>query len=263
MTAIALTIAGSDSGGGAGIQADLAAFRSFGVHGTSAITAVTAQNTLGITAIHAIPPAILDAQIEAVLGDFEVKAIKIGMIPGIEHAAVIAERLTGSSLPIVLDPVMSATSGQALGGRGTMETVRDRLFPLAACITPNLPEAAALLGAGEAADEAAMIAQARALLALGARAVLLKGGHGRLDEAVDMLVSAEGIFRFAAAWIETPNRHGTGCALSSAVAANLALGRRLDDAVSAAKTWLHGRLLAGSGVKIGRGSGPAVLFQSI
>ncbi len=263
MTAIALTIAGSDSGGGAGIQADLAAFRAFDVYGTTAITAVTAQNTLGIMAIHAVPSLMLAAQIEAVLDDFEVGAVKIGMIPSPEHVAVIAGALSGRGLPIVLDPVMSASSGKVLGGCGTLEAVRDRLFPLAACITPNLPEAAMLLGEQEACDEATMIAQARTLLASGARAVLLKGGHGHLGEAVDVLVSAGKVSRLAAPWIETPNLHGTGCALSSAVAAGLARGRRLEDAAGAAKDWLHGRLRVGAAVGIGRGNGPAVSFRAV
>lgn len=280
MTAIALTIAGSDSGGGAGIQADLTAFRAFGVFGTSAITAVTAQNTQGITAIHTIPPTILAAQIKAVLDDFDVRAIKIGMIPSADHAMVIAERLAGCGLPVVLDPVISATSGRSLGLPGTIQAVREHLFPLAACITPNLPEAVILLQSQnvldqdvlgqnvlgqQAAGEEAMIRQAACLLSFGPGAVLLKGGHGREgtghpDKAVDILVSAHGSTRFASAWVETSNLHGTGCALSAAVAANLAWGHSLEEAVSRAKAWLTARLIAGAGHKIGHGKGPAAAF---
>lgn len=260
MTPVALTIAGSDSGGGAGIQADLAAIRAFGVFATSAITAVTAQNTRGIRAIHAVPPALLAAQIEAVLDDFAVGAVKIGMVPGPDHARAIADVLAGRTLPVVLDPVISATSGRLLGVTGTIEAVIAHLMPLATCLTPNLPEAARLLNAEPADDEAAMAAQAQALRAFGPHSVLLKGGHGHLGEAVDILASPAGVERFAAPWIKTGNLHGTGCALSAALAANLALGLTLTDAVRQAKTWLASRLTAGIGLQIGHGSGPAVPF---
>lgn len=260
MTAIALSIAGSDSGGGAGIQADLAAFRAFGVFGTTAITAVTAQNTGGISAIHAVPPDVLAAQIEAVLADFEIGAVKIGMVPSEEHARIIGESLAGRGLPIVLDPVISATSGRMLGEAGTIAALKAHLLPLAACLTPNLPEAAILLDSTPAGSEEAMARQARALLALGPRSVLLKGGHGKLGEAVDILALPDETRRFAGAWVDTANLHGTGCALSSALAANLARGCRLAEAAGQAKTWLAERLEAGIGLRIGRGSGPAVPF---
>ena len=260
MTAIALSIAGSDSGGGAGIQADLAAFRAFGVFGTTAITAVTAQNTCGIRAIHAVPPPVLAVQIEAVLDDFDVAAIKIGMVPTAEHIRIIAELLADRRLPIVLDPVMSATTGRLLGETGTFEALKSHLLPLATCLTPNLPEAAALLNGAPAEGEAEMVEQAQALLGLGPQAVLLKGGHGHLGEAVDILATRDGTRRFAGAWVRSPNLHGTGCALSSAIAANLAGGCTLAEAVHHAKQWLAGRLKAGIGLQIGRGSGPAVPF---
>ncbi|WP_245197293.1 bifunctional hydroxymethylpyrimidine kinase/phosphomethylpyrimidine kinase [Labrys sp. LIt4] len=260
MTAIALTIAGSDSGGGAGIQADLAAFRAFGVFGTTAITAVTAQNTLGISAIHVVPPEMLAAQIEAVLADFEVGAVKVGMVPSAGHARIIAELLTGRELPIVLDPVMSATTGRLLGETGTLAALKAHLLPLATCLTPNLPEAAILLGGAPAGSEAQMIEQAEALFALGPQAVLLKGGHGHLGEAVDILAGRNGIRRFAGAWVRTTNLHGTGCALSSAIAANLARGCTLADSIQQAKQWLASRLEAGIALRIGGGSGPAVPF---
>ena len=260
MTAIALSIAGSDSGGGAGIQADLAAFRAFGAFGTTAITAITAQNTRGISAIHAVPPEALAAQIDAVLDDFKVGAVKIGMVPSGVHARIIAESLAGRGLPIVLDPVMSATTGRLLGEAGTLAALKTHLLPLATCLTPNLPEAAILLNGTPAESEAQMMEQARALLALGPQAVLLKGGHGHLGEAVDILVTRDGTQRFATAWVQTPNLHGTGCALSSAIAANLAGGCTLAASVEYAKQWLADRLSAGSGRQIGEGSGPAVPF---
>lgn len=263
MTPTVLTIAGSDSGGGAGIQADLAAFRAFGVHGASAITAITAQNTFGISAVHEVPPAMLAAQIEAVLADFEVKAVKIGMVPGPDHVRIIAGILAGTRLPVVLDPVLSASTGRRLGRDGTLKALREHLLPLVTCLTPNLPEAAALLAVEQAADEEAMCSQALALLALGPRAVLLKGGHGSLDEAVDMLATARGTARFAAPWVETTNLHGTGCALSAALAADLALGHPLDVAVPRAKSWLRGRLIAGAGLHIGHGKGPALAPEAV
>jgi hydroxymethylpyrimidine/phosphomethylpyrimidine kinase len=260
MTAIALSIAGSDSGGGAGIQADLAAFRAFGAFGTTAITAVTAQNTRGISAIHAVPPEALAAQINAVLDDFKVGAVKIGMVPSGVHARIIAESLAGRGIPIVLDPVMSATTGRLLGETGTLAALKTHLLPLATCLTPNLPEAAILLNATPAESEAQMIEQARALLAFGPQAVLLKGGHGHLGEAVDILATRDVTQHFATAWVQTPNLHGTGCALSAAIAANLAGGCTLAASVEYAKQWLADRLRAGSGLQIGEGSGPAVPF---
>ncbi|MDT3379540.1 bifunctional hydroxymethylpyrimidine kinase/phosphomethylpyrimidine kinase [Labrys neptuniae] len=260
MTAIALSIAGSDSGGGAGIQADLAAFRAFGVFGTTVITAVTAQNTRGISAIHAVPLDVLAAQLDAVLDDFEVRAIKIGMVPSAGHARAIAERLTGLGLPIVLDPVMSASTGRLLGETGTLAALKADLLPLATCLTPNLPEAAILLNEALAESEAQMIEQAQALLEFGPRAVLLKGGHGHLGEAVDILATRDDTRRFAGAWVRTPNLHGTGCALSSAIAANLAGGRTLAASVGRAKEWLADCLKAGIKLQIGCGCGPAVPF---
>jgi hydroxymethylpyrimidine/phosphomethylpyrimidine kinase len=210
MAAIALTTVGSDSGADAGIQADLKSFAALGVYGTCAITAVTEQNTLGIGAIHAVPPDMVGAQIEAVLEDFEVGAVKIGMVPSASHAAVIADRLEPCRAPIALDPVMAATSGRRLMAPDTVAILRERLFPLAACVTPNIDEAAALLGKAPAVSEAQMIIQARALLAFGSRSVLVKGGHTALDQAIDVLVWQGGVRRFSASWVATPNRHGTG-----------------------------------------------------
>ena len=175
-TPVALTIAGSDSGAGAGIQADLRTFAALGVYGASAITALTAQNTLGVRTVHAVPPDVVRAQIAAVLDDFRVAAIKIGMLASGEIAEAVSGGLPGGAF-VVYDPVLAASSGDPLAGAGFVPGVRTKLLPLVDCLTPNLPEAAALLGAAEAASEAEMIEQGHALLALGPRAVLMKGGH--------------------------------------------------------------------------------------
>ncbi|MDQ0395653.1 bifunctional hydroxymethylpyrimidine kinase/phosphomethylpyrimidine kinase [Labrys monachus] len=256
MTAVALTIAGSDSGGGAGIQADLKTFAALGVYGTSAITAVTAQNTMGVRAVHLVPPGMVAAQIAAVLDDFDVRAVKIGLVPAAAHVAEIADGLARRSVPVVLDPVMIASSGHRLMDADAVRALRERLLPRVACLTPNLPEAAALTGRDLAAGEAEMEAQGRALLAFGPQAVLVKGGHAGLGEAVDLLVSAQGVIRFAGAWIDSPNLHGTGCTLSSAIAAGLARGLLLEEAVERAKAYLTAAIAAGAGRRLGRGSGP-------
>ena len=315
-TPIALTIAGSDSGGGAGIQADLKTFAALGVYGASAITALTAQNTLGVRAIHAVAPDVVRAQIDAVTQDFAVAAIKIGMLAnvGIAEAVsasllplageggAVARRDTGvlsdalrgrmraravrrarasdegrrpsrpAPLPegegsafIVYDPVLAASSGDALAGAGFVDAIRQELLPLVDCLTPNLPEAAALLGEAHAASEADMIGQGRALLALGPGAVLMKGGHLEGAEAVDWLVTADGVRRFAAPKIASPNTHGTGCTLSSAIAAHIVRGLSLADAVAAAKAFVRDAIERGASARLGAGAGPllqAPLFAS-
>jgi hydroxymethylpyrimidine/phosphomethylpyrimidine kinase len=264
---IALTIAGSDSGGGAGIQADLKTFAALGVHGASAVTALTAQNTRGARSIHFAPPAIVRAQIDAVFEDFDVKAIKIGMLGSAEVVAVVAESLgrflppqggKGSARFVIYDPVMIASSGDALAGAGFVAAVKARLLPLVDCLTPNLAEAAALIGEGVAAGEEEMAAQGRALLALGPRAVLMKGGHLAGDEAVDLLVTAAGVRRFAAPRLASPNLHGTGCTLSSAIAARIALGADLAEAVATAKAFVRAAIERGRDVKLGEGPGPLI-----
>ena len=266
-SAVALTIAGSDSGGGAGIQADLKTFAALSVHGASAVTALTAQNTRGVAAIHVAPAEIVRAQIAAVLEDFDVRAIKIGMLGGAAVAEAVAETLARSLLPqggkglapfVVYDPVMIATSGDALAGAGFVAAVKARLLPLVDCLTPNLAEAAALLGAPVAASGDEMAGQARALLALGPRAVLMKGGHLAGAEAVDLLVAADGVRRFAAPRIASPNLHGTGCTLSSAIAAHIALGADLPEAVAAAKAFVDAAIERGRDVKLGEGPGPLI-----
>jgi hydroxymethylpyrimidine/phosphomethylpyrimidine kinase len=303
---IALTVAGSDSGGGAGIQADLKTFAALGVHGASAVTALTAQNTRGVRAIHVAPPAIVRAQIEAVLEDFDVRAIKIGMLGSAAVAEAVADGLRvswklapplalplpaggergaaarASPLPvhgerqgegpgdrplasspakrpfIIYDPVMIASSGDALAGAGFVAAVRARLLPLVDCLTPNLAEAAALSGGPLATSEDEMAGQGRALLALGPRAVLMKGGHLAGNEAVDLLVTAEAVRRFAAPRLASPNLHGTGCTLSSAIAAHIVLGAELAEAVAAAKHFVGAAIERGRDVKLGEGPGPLI-----
>ena len=267
---IALTIAGSDSGGGAGIQADLKTFAALGVYGASVVTALTAQNTHGVRAIHTPPPGIVRAQIEAVLTDFAVAAIKIGMLSSVEVAGAVAETLSaelgrerdfgtdGARAFLVYDPVIIASSGDALSGAGFAEAVARELLPLVDCLTPNLAEAAALLSQPIARSEADMARQGKALLKLGPNAVLMKGGHLEDDEAVDLLVTGNAVHRFAAPRLASPNLHGTGCTLSSAIAANVLLGAALPEAVSAAKAFVREAIERGRDVTLGAGPGPLI-----
>jgi hydroxymethylpyrimidine/phosphomethylpyrimidine kinase len=263
MTAIALTIAGSDSGGGAGIQADLKTFSALGVYGASVIAALTAQNTKGVSGIHDVPPEFVTAQMDAVFSDLAIDAVKIGMlsrVPTIEAVAAGLERYTAKN--IVLDPVMVATSGDRLLDSAAVDTLTRRLFPRATLITPNLPEAAALLGSSVAASEGEMRAQADKLIATGAQAVLIKGGHGKDAEAVDLLVEPTRVTRFAAPRIATRHTHGTGCTLSSAIAAGLAKGLALPDAVRAAKDYVTAAIAAADRLAVGHGHGPVHHFQA-
>ena len=252
-----LTIAGSDSGGGAGIQADLKTFAALGCYGTSAITALTAQNTVGVQGIHAVPAEFLKAQIQSVLDDIGVDAVKIGMLhaPGIVEVvawAIDHYKLTN----VVLDPVMVATSGDRLIASETVQVLVHELFPRVSVITPNLDEAALLLGRDIPNAEALDIA-AQDLLAMGARAVLLKGGHLAGDEVVDLLADASGpLQRLASRRIASRNVHGTGCTLSSAIAAHLALGYGLGEAVSLARAFILGAIAQGADVTTGQGHGP-------
>ncbi len=257
---IALTIAGSDSGGGAGVQADLKTFAALGVYGASAITALTAQNTLGVSAIHLPPPEFVVAEIDAVLGDFRVGAIKIGMLGSAEIAEAVAGRLAMDAVRpfLVYDPVMIASSGDPLAGEGFVDAIRTNLLPLVDCLTPNLAEAAALLDRPLAASEADMIDQGRLLLGFGPRAVLMKGGHLAGEEAVDVLVSRKETHRLAAPWVDSRNLHGTGCTLSSAIAARIVLGANLLEAVQGAKTFVRTAIAAGRGVGLGIGPGPLI-----
>jgi hydroxymethylpyrimidine/phosphomethylpyrimidine kinase len=261
--AIALTIAGSDSGGGAGIQADLKTFAALGVYGASVITALTAQNTRSVTGIHDVPADFITAQMDAVFSDLAVNAVKIGMLSRVAAIDVVAAGLERHQAKnIVVDPVMVATSGDRLLAAEAIEALRTRLMPRAIVITPNLLEAAALLDRPLARDEAEMEAQARALLALGARAVLLKGGHGTGEESVDLLVDADNLTRLSAKRIVTKNTHGTGCTLSSAIAAGLAKGLALRDAVRQAKDYVTAAISAADALGVGHGHGPLHHFHA-
>jgi hydroxymethylpyrimidine/phosphomethylpyrimidine kinase len=259
---VALTIAGSDSSGGAGIQADLKTFAALGVYGASVITALTAQNTRGVTGIHQVPAEFVTAQIDAVFGDLEVKAVKIGMVAQLATIdAIAADLKRWSPKHIVLDPVMVATSGDRLLAAEAVEALRTKLIPLASLITPNLPEAAALLDEAVASTEAAVESQGRRLLAMGCRAVLIKGGHGHGAESIDYLVSGNGTLAPAAPRIATRNTHGTGCSLSSAIAAGLAKGEDMESAVRHAKTWISAAIAAADRLDVGHGYGPIHHFH--
>ena len=262
MTPIAVTIAGSDSSGGAGIQADLKTFSALGVYGASVITALTAQNTKGVTGIHDVPPDFIGAQIDAVFSDLAVRAVKIGML---SQPAVIEAVAAGldrwKQKAVVLDPVMVATSGDRLLNPDAIEVLKRVLIPRALVITPNLHEAAVLLDVPPAQSEDEMRRQAEALMARGARAVLLKGGHGEGAESVDVLLAAESFTRLATQRVKTSNTHGTGCTLSSAIAAGLAKGLGLIAAAREAKVYVSEAIAASERLTIGSGHGPVHHFH--
>ncbi|MCC8966051.1 bifunctional hydroxymethylpyrimidine kinase/phosphomethylpyrimidine kinase [Bradyrhizobium sp. Pear76] len=262
MTPVALTIAGSDSSGGAGIQADLKSFAALGVYGASAITALTAQNTTGVSGIHPVPASFVTAQIDAVFSDLKVDAVKIGMVAQAETIAAIADGLKRwAPRHIVLDPVMVATSGDRLLAAEAVDALRTKLFPLASLITPNLPEAAALLNEPVASNEADVARQGRRLLAMGCRAVLVKGGHGHGADSIDYLIDGERSIALAAPRIATSNTHGTGCSLSSAIAAGLAKGEAMETAVRNAKAWITAAIAAADRFTVGHGHGPVHHFH--
>ena len=261
-TAIAVTIAGSDSAGGAGIQADLKTFSALGVYGASVIAALTAQNTKGVSAVLDVPPAFVMAQMDAVFSDLAIGAVKIGMLGNAGIVKAVAAGLAGHChIPVVLDPVMVATSGERLLTPDAVEALRTKLVPLALVVTPNLPEAAALLDAPQAATEDEMVRQAERLLAWGAKAVLMKGGHGKGAESADLLVTTTATVRFAAARIGTGNTHGTGCTLAAAIAAGLARGEDLAVAVRAAKDYVTAAIAAADRLGVGHGRGPVHHFH--
>ncbi|WP_417726799.1 bifunctional hydroxymethylpyrimidine kinase/phosphomethylpyrimidine kinase [Roseovarius sp.] len=262
MVATALTIAGSDSGGGAGIQADLKTFSALGVYGTSVITAVTAQNTCAVTDVHPIPNATVAAQIAAVLGDIRVDCIKIGMLGDASLIETVAEALADYSGPIVLDPVMVAKSGAKLLPDTAREALIALLLPRAELLTPNLPEAASLLRMPEAKNDADMQSQGQRLRDMGVKAVLMKGGHAQGDVCTDWLI-AEEVTRHDAPRISTRNTHGTGCTLSSAIAAKLAQGQILRKAVESAHGWLHQAITGADQLEIGKGHGPVHHFHEV
>lgn len=263
MTEAVLTIAGSDSGGGAGIQADLKTMSALGVYGASVITAVTAQNTRRVTRIHQVPPDVIRAQIEAVLEDIPVRAIKIGMIGSAPAVAAVAGALRGCAIPIVLDPVMVAKSGDLLLEAEATATLVAALLPLALMLTPNLPEAARLLGTAPARDDGEAAGQAQALRRLGPRHVLLKGGHAAGPTCTDLLAGPGGVARLSAPRLPTRNTHGTGCSYSAAIAAGLAQGLPVAQAVRRAHDWLHGAIAAADALNIGGGHGPVHHFHAL
>jgi hydroxymethylpyrimidine/phosphomethylpyrimidine kinase len=274
-TAIMLSIAGSDPSGGAGIQADLKTATALGVYGAAVITSLTVQNTRGVSGILQVPAGFVADQARAVLDDLRVDAIKIGMLAGPEVASAVAGVLAEyPEVPVVLDPVMVATSGDRLVSEETTTVIIDDLLPRARLVTPNLPEAGALLGGAAPQSVEEMITAAEQLRTLGAAAALVKGGHltgssagsessgepsrspAGSQQSVDVLTDADGATRFTGPWVPTRNTHGTGCTLSSAIASRMALGDPLRSAVTVAKEYLSGALRAGADLRIGGGSGP-------
>ena len=254
---VALTIAGSDSSGGAGIQADLKTFTALGVYGASVITALTAQNTRGVQGVAPVDAGFVVQQLDSVLGDLHVVAAKTGMLATAAIARAVAQRLKASpEIALVVDPVMVATSGDLLLAEDALEVYRDQLLPRAALLTPNRPEAARLLGEAEARDVDGCIRQADKLVALGCRAVLVKGGHGDETGIADVLCDRGEIVLFRHPRIATRNTHGTGCTLAAAIVALMAAGTPLREAIAGAITFLEGALQSGASRTIGGGHGP-------
>lgn len=252
-----LSVAGSDPSGGAGIQADLKTATALGVYGGAVLTSLTAQNTRGVTGIHPVPAEFVVQQYEAVVTDLDVAALKIGMLGTADVVTALADAIVRHPVPaVVLDPVMVATSGDRLVPEDAIDAIRERLLPLATLVTPNLPEAAALAGTDLPADQDAMTDAAERLRALGADAALVKGGHSDGPEATDILVDADGVAAFADARVDTPNTHGTGCTLSSAIASLLTYPMPLRGAIGEAKRFLTGALHAGAEWSIGAGRSP-------
>lgn len=275
MTPVALSVAGSDPSGGAGIQADLKTFSAHGVYGTAVLTALTAQNTRGVTGVHPVPADFVAEQIATLLDDVRVHAVKTGMLGTAAVVRAVAAGLSGQVAgPVVVDPVMVATSGDRLVDDDAIAAVRDLLLPVADLVTPNVPEAAALLGLPEAGTAAELPAQARALLELGPRAVLLKGGHLGGDESVDVLATPTGVVTTTRRRIATRATHGTGCALSAAIAARLARARAASPeagdgvpdwagVVEGARDYLQAALAGGESLGIGSGHGPVHHFAQV
>jgi hydroxymethylpyrimidine/phosphomethylpyrimidine kinase len=251
---VALTIAGSDSGGGAGIQADLKTFAALGVYGLSVITAVTAQNTIGVRAVQDIEPSMVGAQIDAVAEDFSIGALKTGMLSNAQIIAAVAARIRHHGLPnLVVDPVMLAKSGDRLLRDDAVQALRDLLIPLAEVVTPNLPEAE-VIGGSSIRSLGDRVSAGREILGLGARAVVVKGGHGGDDPVIDLLVTTGGVQQFQARRISTTSTHGTGCTFSAAIAAGLARGLGLADAVREAREYVS--LALERAQHLGHGHGP-------
>jgi hydroxymethylpyrimidine/phosphomethylpyrimidine kinase len=260
----ALSIAGSDPSGGAGIQADLKTFSALGVYGAAAVTALTAQNTRGVAAVHELPAAFVAAEIDALFGDLRIDAVKIGMLGTADVAATVADRLGHhGARNIVLDPVMVSTSGARLLAEDAIDIVRRRLLPLADLLTPNLPEAAVLLGERMPASVAEMESAIRRLHALGPRAVLLKGGHLPGKSSPDLFFDGADLVELPAARLAARSTHGTGCALSAAIAARLARGDDRLAACRAAKVYVTAAIAAGDRLSVGHGRGPLHHFHGL
>jgi hydroxymethylpyrimidine/phosphomethylpyrimidine kinase len=263
MIANILAIAGSDPSGGAGIQADIKAISAQGAYAMAVITALTVQNTHGVEAVSLVAPDLVAAQIAAIRSDIRIDAVKIGMLGDAAIIDAVTRALDGLAAPIVLDPVMVAKSGDRLLAERAVAALRERLLPRVHVLTPNLPEAADLLGVGEAGDIAAMAEQARALMALGPAAVLLKGGHLAGEGSPDLLATRDGLTQLSGPRHLTGNTHGTGCTLSSAVAALLGKGLPLADSAEAAKAYVGGAIAASSALSVGKGHGPTHHFHAL
>ncbi|WP_045837939.1 bifunctional hydroxymethylpyrimidine kinase/phosphomethylpyrimidine kinase [Hyphomicrobium sp. 99] len=254
---IALTIAGSDPSGGAGIQADLKTFSAFGIYGATIVTALTAQNTLGVQGVFPISLEFIAAQFHSVVSDLNVSSIKTGMLGDAATVETVARLLAEvPGVPVVVDPVMVATSGDVLLAADAIDAVRNALIPRAQLITPNIPEASRLLDRAEAATEDEMRMQAEALMLFGCGAVLIKGGHGAGADAVDVFFDGREHRIFRRPRVATRNTHGTGCTLSAAIAAGLAEGKPLPDAIEAGKLFVWRALQAGADMRVGSGNGP-------
>ncbi len=257
MTAIALTIAGSDSSGGAGIQADLKTFSALGVYGASVITALTAQNTQGVDGVHEVPACFVGQQLTSVFNDLSIGAVKIGMLANKEIIDVVADKLSFFQPAfIILDPVMIATSGDALLKQGACDALVSKLFPFATVITPNLHEAAFLTKRAKAQNEREMALQAQALFQMGAKNILLKGGHSLGEEARDLFYDGEQKIWLRSKRYKTKNTHGTGCTLSSAIAAELAKDIAMKQALQNSKRYMSGAIASADSLTIGKGYGP-------
>lgn len=258
----ALTIAGTDPSGGAGIQADLKAFSALGAYGASVITALVAQNTCGVQQVYRIEPDFVGAQLDSVLDDVRIDSAKIGMLSETAIVERVADKLKRAEIPfVVLDTVMVAKSGDALLSPQAVASVRERLLPQVSLITPNLPEAAALLETSVAQTEAEMLEQGRALLALGCQAVLMKGGHLSASESPDWLITPQGEQRFSAPRVNTRHTHGTGCSLSAALAALRPRHSGWAETVAEAKAWLQEALMQADTLEVGKGIGPVHHFH--
>jgi hydroxymethylpyrimidine/phosphomethylpyrimidine kinase len=258
---VALTIAGSDSGAGAGLQADLKTFSALGVYGVSVVTAVTAQNTLGVSKVAGVTPELVTAQLDALFDDFDIAAAKTGMLFSTDIIRQISEYFSKSDIFLIVDPVMVATSGAGLIETDAVDILRKELLPVAGLVTPNLEEAATLLGCEQATSIQEMEQQARRLLMLGCQGVLLKGGHLDAKNSADIFVQGDHLKRFEFEKVDTINTHGTGCTLSAAVTANLAKGYTLEKAVAEAKHYTHSALIYADRLGVGKGTGPLSHFH--